>query len=132
MYSQITIFLTFLNLIFLISNSVYGTDSEYYLIEEIHQDWENNDWTNRTRASYKYNNIGQKIETLLDQWDNSEWDMGNKYEYTYDNKGNEIINKFYHGNTEKNINLTTEAREYGQNFYYILKNKNIKLDNVLI
>ena len=62
--------------------------SNYYLMEELSQDWQNDEWVDSSNSIYTYDEHGMLKEIIIQRWQNDEWVDFIKSVSTYDEKGN--------------------------------------------
>ena len=64
--------------------------SNYLPIEELSQDWENDEWINVFRDIITYDEQGNITELLTQDWDSEEWIDAGKATFSYDKQGNVV------------------------------------------
>ena len=62
--------------------------SNYYLIEELSQDWQNDEWIDSSNTIYTYDEHGMLKEMIMQRWQNDEWVDFIKTINTYDEQSN--------------------------------------------
>jgi len=88
------------------------------LSEVIYQNWDGNDWLNKTKEVYNYN--GDVTTVLYWDWNGNTWSSDELWTYTYGNGSIEVLIQYMQGGAWQNEEKDTYSLDFDGNVIEIL------------
>jgi uncharacterized Zn ribbon protein len=88
------------------------------VIENLSEQWTNNQWVNNERYTYTYDANGNMLADLYEQWTNNQWVNNERDTYTYDANGNVLtyfLSEYWTNNQWENGTYYTYTYDTNRN-----------------